>query len=278
MVDKNTITNWLLFHKDLFKLSYTQYDWPDRYLPGLHDFSCHIEFGKIKSEGRGISSDPDLAIEKASAEAIERYICLKLNIPSIGVAVSGEKSALIHAENEAMERFYLKNHIDLQVPFKKINLTDPLIISISNLINKFTSTNKDVGVNFYQMNTSYNKFGLICSIQNLKSNSYTFGFSFGSEYQKVFEKCFLEAIPNFAAINDEVRESSQTERPWHLSDNFKRQLLPLFAASMEIPNKVYEFDPPQVEVKSINMDQFPEVHNCPINPVHVKIINSKVNV
>lgn len=244
----------------------------------MHDFSCHIEFGKIKSEGRGISSDPDLAIEKASAEAIERYICLKLNIPSIGVAVSGEKSALIHAENEAMERFYLKNHIDLQVPFKKINLTDPLIISISNLINKFTSTNKDVGVNFYQMNTSYNKFGLICSIQNLKSNSYTFGFSFGSEYQKVFEKCFLEAIPNFAAINDEVRESSQTERPWHLSDNFKRQLLPLFAASMEIPNKVYEFDPPQVEVKSINMDQFPEVHNCPINPVHVKIINSKVNV
>jgi len=274
MVDKNAITHWLITHKDLFKLAYKQYDWPDRYSLGLYDFSCHLNFENIKSEGRGTSTDPDLAIEKASAEVIERYICLKLNIPSVGVAVSGEKSALIHAQNEALERYYLNNHLELKWPFKKVDLANHSTASLSALLNKLTSSFKMVNIDFYQMHTPPDNVGIICSIQHLEANFYSFGFSFDSEYSTGLERSFLEAIPNIAAIsNDDL-----SKRPWHLSDDFKARLLPLLSNSVNYPEKDFPLTSPQLEIESLNMDLFPELKNCPINPVRVNILNSKAEL
>lgn len=275
MVDKNVITNWLITHKDLFKLSYKQYDWTDRYSLGLHDFSCHLDLENIKSEGRGTSTDSELAIEKASAEAIERYICLKLNIPSVGVAVSGEKSALVHAQNEVLERYYLNNHIELKWALKKISLTNHLTNPLSVLLNKINSNFGMINVDFYQMHTPLDKFGVICSIQNLNSNFYSFGFSFNSELSIGLERSFLEAIPNnFAAINDEANDSDLHARPWHLSDDFKACLLPLLTDSVDYADKNFPLSSPQIEIEPINMDLFPELRTCPINPVRVKTLNS----
>ncbi len=275
MVDKNAITNWLITHKDLFKLSYKQYDWTNRYSLGLHDFSCHLNIGNIKSEGRGTSIDPELAVEKASAEAIERYICLKLNIPSIGVAVSGEKSALVHAQNEALERYYLNKHLELKWPLKQVSLVHWSTDHLSTLINKLNSNFRILNVDFYQMHTPLDKFGIICSIQNLKTNFYSFGFSFNSELSIGLERSFLEAIPNsFAAINDETKTNDLSTLPWHLSDDFKACLLPLLTGSGEYPENKLTLSPPQIEIEPLNMDLFPELKNCPINPVRVKILNS----
>lgn len=278
MVNKNAITHWLITHKDLFKLAYKQYDWPDRYSLELYDFSCYIGFENIKSEGRGTSTNPDLAIEKASAEAIERYICLKLNIPSVGVAVSGEKSALAHAQNEALERYYLNNHLELKWTLKKVDLANHSIDSLSALLNKLTSSFKMVNIDFYQMHTPPDKIGVICSIQHLETNFYSFGFSFNSEHSTGLEKSFLEAIPNIGAINNEINSGDLNMRPWHLSDDFKARLLPLLTNSVNYSEKDFPLTPPQIEIESLNMDLFPELKNCPINPVRVKILNSKAEL
>ena len=61
--------------------------------------------------------------------------------------------------------------------------------------------------------------------------------------------------------------------PWHLSDEFKACLLPLLDSG-EYPEKIFPLSSPQIEIEPINMDLFPELKNCPINPVRVKILNS----
>jgi hypothetical protein len=121
MANTNPITKWLISRKELFNLSFTQYGWPERYLPALYDFTAQISVNGISSQGRGTDFIAEVAIEKASAEAIERYLCKVLKMDSIGFSVSGFVSATEHAKFEALERYYLNRHLDLKIPFRRID-------------------------------------------------------------------------------------------------------------------------------------------------------------
>src|SRR6185437_2300039 len=101
-----------------------------RYFSGLHDFEARIEVSGVAVVGRGIDFDPELAVEKASSEAIERLICNRLNISSEGFAIGGRRGADEHAKNEALERYYFNEHLRMQKPFRSID--SPIINGLSD--------------------------------------------------------------------------------------------------------------------------------------------------
>ncbi len=268
MVDQNRITNWLLDHKSQTQPVYTQYDWPKSYLSGVFDFGVSINMSGIESEGRGLATNPALAIEKASAEAIERWICKALNISSVGVAVSGEKSARIHADFEAFERYYLNEHIRLNVPLHLIT-TDNINESqdLLNLLRQLEIQNEDTKVSFYRMNTLTDQFGVVCSIVN--DNDTVYGFALTSNLVSALQKSFFEALPNYAAIKipsllkvDEI--------PWHLQDSFLNKLNPLLKTDFNT-TKHQIFNQPKLAIEKIDIFQLPELVGCPIDPMRVHL-------
>lgn len=276
MAYQNPITNWLIRRKDQFKLSYTQYEWPERYGLDLHDFSAQIEFGNLTSNGRGLSTHPEVAIEKASAEVIERYICQKLGIPSTGVAVSGESSSLIHAENEALERYYLNQHLKRKIPLAHFDLGTEnlsLITLIAQIQKRVPSTDLD----FFRMQTMEGKFGLVCSIQNKINAVHSFGFSFGTDLRKVFAHSLYEALPNFVALCDDTLDASDSERPWHLKKVFRENIISLLKTDIDSQKLQVSIAAPQLKLESIGLDRFPELEGCPISPIRVQIVSAEVD-
>jgi hypothetical protein len=273
MADKNRITHWVLNHKNQTQPVYTQYDWPDTYLSGIYDFSASIEMRGIKAEGRGLAANPELAIEKASAEAVERWICKALNIPSVGVAVSGEKSARVHAEYEALERYYLKEHIRLDIPF---NLTSTEDISshqtLLSLLRQFNAQNKETKVSFFRMNISEGRFGVICSI--IDDNSSVFGFSLTANLESALQKSFFEALPNYEAMKNPDYHKL-TDLPWHLQNSFVYKIAPLLVPdNKNLEVKSFTFKQPKLEIEKIDISQFAELNDCPIEPVRVHILEA----
>jgi ribosomal protein S12 methylthiotransferase accessory factor YcaO len=120
MANQESIARWVLNNKRVLNPSLVQYDWPSRYLNGVYDFSVSVAVDGVEGLGRGLDRDRDLALEKACAEAIERYVCHRLGIDSIGVAVSGESDAGTHAELETLERYYFDQHQKHRRPFVKL--------------------------------------------------------------------------------------------------------------------------------------------------------------
>lgn len=287
MAYKNAITRWLLNNKHLMALSFTQYDWPSNYLQGVYDFSAQIDFNGIQSEGRGIGFNPELALEKASAEAIERYICQKLKISSVGVAVSGANSSLDHASLEALERYYLNKHLKQEIPLHQIDEVLYLDFKIATILkdfklqNNLKKLNKKTEVFFFRMQTPNDLFGIVCVIRSIGElemrweKIYSYGFSVSKHFNHSLEKAFLEALPNFIALL-ENRYRNHLKKPWHLSLDFSEKINSLLFGNDE--NKFYfynsQYNPnkiiyPILEILKIKWDQFPELKDCPIDPIQV---------
>lgn len=278
MANTNPITRWLLSKKDLFQLSITQYGWTDKYLPLVYDFTAQIEFGAIKVCGRGTDFNSETSIEKASAEAIERYLCKKLKMTSTGLSVSGRSSSLEHARNEALERFYLSSHLELRQPLARFPDTIIEAQDIMSIVKEFKDRTSPTFVSFHQMSTPSNDYGIVCFIEETKSNIFSFGFSYGQNFEYSLQSAFLEAVPNFIALKENRELStvgfqtlSRDNRPWHLSDKFHSQLTPLLLSDHSIgtANLKSFVEYPNLDVTEINVESLKELSGCPIVPVKV---------
>lgn len=285
MANSNPITKWLISRKELFKLSFTQYGWPEKYLPTLHDFTAEISMNGISCQGRGTDTNAEIAIEKAAAEAIERYLCKILKMDSIGFSVSGSVSALEHAKFEALERYCLNRHLHLNLPFHRIDESnvDP---SLMYLIRQFEENSSPTFVSFHQMHTSANEYGVVCFIEDTKLNIFSFGFAYDDNLNKSLKRSLLEAIPNFAAIKENEtsaaplkssQTNSRTKMPWHLDREFYSQIVPLLFESKEGSSPRIDhnhFEKIEFEILKSDISILPELDGCPIDPVKI-IIKTK---
>jgi len=107
-------------------ITINKYDWPQTIGTGLHDYSVHFNSDYFEAMGRGTDYDAELALIKAFAEAVERYIMMKNNFPnSNGCAVHiNLKSAKHNAEKELIERDLFSLYFLTKTKPRK--LTNPL--------------------------------------------------------------------------------------------------------------------------------------------------------
>lgn len=282
MANTNPITKWLISRKELFGLSFTQYGWPERYLPALYDFTARISVNGISSQGRGTDLIAEVALEKASAEAIERYLCKILKMDSVGFSVSGFVSSTEHAKFEALERYYLNRHLVLKIPFRRID-ESAIDATLMQMITQLEEQSSSTFISFHQMHTPINEYGVVCFIEDTKLNVFSFGFAFGNNLGHTLKRSFIEAIPNFAALKEKELTARtknyfptdlQENKPWHLSQKFHSQMLPLIFDDSDLVNTDLEnknFEDLEFETLQINLDAVPELNDCPIEPVKVSI-------
>ena len=113
------LATWLTNHRKSFELRIREFEWPSVIAARNTDFEVAMLYNGETVVGRGTDTDPNLALEKACAEAIERLVCVKHGVSSMGVALHTEKLlAKQNARSEFIERRVLAHHINLIAPIE----------------------------------------------------------------------------------------------------------------------------------------------------------------
>lgn len=239
MAHKNPIASWLYKNSDKYTIRFKLADWTTKHSFELFDYEVTGEFQGVKLVSRGLDASKEIALEKASSEFLERMICVATDLNSEGMAVSASVDAVLHAKNELLERYYLRQHLDCKIGFHKVHSEKiELTIKIENQLNCF--------VNFFQMKTSGAGFGIVCKIQSHSAEQvFSFGFSYSDSENLSVEKSLLEALPNF--IWKMENPDSNTERVWQISNDFKSRISSLLGKACE-----QEISIPSIKQISIN--------------------------
>lgn len=240
MANKNPIAQWLYNNLDQYSVSFTMAAWPKKYGFSLYDFEACCDFKGIKLLARGVDQAKDIALEKACSELLEKMICLSVDTNSEGMAASAIVDVKNHARNEALERYYLKSHLE-----QKIGLNE-VVCSESDFTLKI-QRQFNCSVQFFRMNTPSDKFGLVCKISSqVQSTAFSYGFSLGESLEIAMNKSLIEALPNF--IWKLENPEANTENVWQISNDFNNRISPL----LNQPDNMVEVQPPLLTEVLIN--------------------------
>lgn len=240
MALKTPLAAWLYLNRSKLDPIFTEFKGSGELLPGLFDFSTRINWKGVELEGRGVDERREIAFEKSVAECIERIICVEKNINSLGLAVSGEgHNPDSHAKFEALERYYLNEHLQKRIYLKKVE-------SRNSLVETFLGNNPDCKVEYFKMLTPNHLHGLVCWISG--SNRYAFGFALSESSHDSKRRSFLEAIPSFAWLKTNTDSDLRNQNiPWQISNDFISNISPLLGNSstqklqnLTFPNLVFE--------------------------------------
>lgn len=216
MANQTPLATWLYSKRTELNARFREFNWPKQVCPGVFDFETKISFDGIEAEGRGVDTRREIALEKSVSEAIERLICKTLQFDSVGFAVAGNFDPTEHARFEALERFYLNEHLEKSLSLVKLNFAFPDVLKLKS----HTQTSE---VAFYRMQTPINFFGVVCRIQSKDSKQTSWGFALSENVDKSVRRSFFEALPSFAWLaSDEKLEMS--ELPWHLQPSFCQRI------------------------------------------------------
>ena len=231
MAHKTPLAHWLSTHREKFGAQFKELSWPKSYGVDVFDFVTAIKINDQTFEGRGVDTFREIALEKSVSEAIERYICIILGFDSVGFSVSAVIDTKIHSENELLERYYLDQHLKNKTPLFNFE------------------KNNNLAVEHYVMNTPNNMFGLVCRIRSLDYSKITFGFSLDQNMESAINKSFLEALPNYAWLDQKSNDSHQNI-PWHISAEFTEDLNSLLFDKAH----TFEFNFPEPKIINIVVD------------------------
>lgn len=264
MANKTTVTSWIIKNREILNPNFTEFDWPNRYFPSLNDFEAILVLNGITAIGRGTDKDKNLSIEKASSEAIERLICKRLGISSVGVAVSGATDAKTHACSEALERYYFGEHVRQNKPF---TLHEDGFTRA--LVDAFKKYNKLDEVQFYKMATPAPYLGVVCGISKKDSPApLSIGLSLHTNPAHTAERAFTEALINYARMKDAPKsvhgEILLDENLWACDPKFLSNIFKLFQSAGQ-DNEIIEL--PELETIDLDIANIKELSGCPIKPV-----------
>ena len=264
MANQTRLTQWVLKHKTMLNPSFTEFNWPTRYFNGLSDFEAVLSIDGLTAIGRGIDANKELAIEKASSEAIERLICQRLCISSVGVAISGEVSSETHAQCEALERYYFDEHIKLNQPFILIKSK-----STEKLINQFKKQNDNATLEFYKMATPAPSFGIVCKISCEQKNP-LLGLSLDTDFERALNKSLNEALVKYARLMDSPgtfhQEINANKDMWLCDTVFLNSIESLFNNQAKDSSLI---SLPALSIKKLDISSIRELEGCPIDPIHI---------
>lgn len=187
MAHKTVATRWLLSKKDLLKVSFVEHKDTHNLLPNLNDIEVKIAVGGFIFSGRGTDSIGDIALEKASSEAIERWCCHKLEISTVGCSIRSTKE---DAENSSLSEFVERFYFD--------QFLSGLIIPTSLKIAPLSSGTQ---INYHQLvKTEYGS--VILSLVVDSEKPVCLGLALEKELKDGFNKSATEALRNYAVYKE----------------------------------------------------------------------------
>jgi len=116
------LIEWALSRVDLLSLRIQRNTWTNEWCLGQHDLKASMILGGHSFEGRGFSSNENVALVVAISECIERAVAFANNLStSSGVACHDSvEAARMSAINELIERDRFFCHFFLKHPFLKL--------------------------------------------------------------------------------------------------------------------------------------------------------------
>jgi len=259
MANKTPLATWLYSKRTELNPRFREFNWPGKFLPGLFDFSTTIVWNGIQAEGRGVDARRGIALEKSVAESIERLICKTDGFDSVGFAVAGTHDPTLHAQFEALERYFLEQHIESRSPFQFIESSEAFS-------KEFRSLNVGAEISFYRMATPENLFGLVCSIAS-PNHANSLGFALSESLEDSFLRATLEALPNYAWLNDkdsDVGYEGAESIPWHVGADFLAKINPLLKITNAPENRICTFEIPKLQKVDVPHSTISILRDAPI--------------
>ena len=187
MAHQTVATRWLLSKKDLLKVSFAEHKDAQNLLPNLTDIEVKILVDGLTFSGRGTDSVGDIALEKASSEAIERWCCHKLGISTVGCAIRSKKEdAEQNSECEFIERFYFDQFLSH---------------SVQILESKSESISQEAQIYYYELAATEYGIVILCLIID-SANPVCLGLALEKELKNGFKKAAVEALRNYAVYKE----------------------------------------------------------------------------
>lgn len=259
MANKTSLAAWLYSNRQELNPRFKEFSWPERFLSGLFDFSTVLTLDGVEVEGRGVDTRREVALEKSVAEAIERLICKKIGIDSVGFAAAATIDPTTHARFEALERFYLRNHIQTKTPFLKT-------VETCELAERFREQNSDSEISYYRMATPKHIFGVVCLIESLQNQRRSLGFALSDSLDNCLRRSLLEALPNFAWLieKDTNIETTEPTTPWHIDSDFLNEIVPLLDTKENSVQPVGTFEIPILKNVEVFHSQIKVLKDAPL--------------
>lgn len=216
MAHKAVAASWLLNKKDNLNVSFIEYSWGR---PDYCDIAVQIEENGLIHNGRGTDRDGDIALEKASAEAIERWCCQRMNISTVGCAIHNvEAEAIKNSQEEFLERYIFNYFLEKGSSIREIDNAKLFYSLASDCDYKFRSwvmCIKDLG-------------SLIVTISFLHQKPISIGMS-SSPLGLAIEKSYIESLRNFRAFQDDptqfLEKVTKNKDLWCCDPKFLKQVM-----------------------------------------------------
>lgn len=255
MANKTPLAAWLFSKRGELEPNFTEFMGTSSLVPGLFDFSTKIKWHDVEIEGRGVDECREIALEKSVAECIERIICVERSIDSIGLAVSGGiHNPEAHSRFEALERYYLNQHLEKNILFQKT----PSEIDFDKSLKE---RNPKCEITFFQMITPESLFGVVCQIE--ENNKMSFGFALSESLIESQRRSFLEAIPSFSWLKiKNEKNHTNSKVPWQISEEFISRISPLL--NTVVQHKKTDLVIPELLREEIDCIDIPVLNSAPI--------------
>ena len=233
MANQTSLTEWLFDRREVLNLQYRALTWPKDFGLELFDFECRIETNDKSFVGRGSDAHEATALEKSSAEALERAFCYFNGISTEGTALRmNGASARRGAENESFERFYFHRCLGGELPIESWDYTDS---SVAPMLAAMTKRHPLLKVDFGQIKISDGQHVLVCLV-GYRRQGFT-GIAAGTEHGTTAPKCLIEALRNFTAYLESpvVYQAAVASDPnlWCGQRAFYDKVKSLFSAKVE---------------------------------------------
>lgn len=271
MANQTPLASWLYSKREELNPRFKEFNWPKQWLAGLFDFSTTITWDGATVEGRGVDVKREVALEKSVAEALERLICIKIGIDSVGLAIAGTHDPSTHAQNEALERFYLNEHIHNQISFQTID-------GQCSIAHEFRNAHPGSTVAFYRMETSKDLFGVVCLITSLETKKSSLGFALSKSVEDSMRRAMLEALPSFVWLVNGITENDVTSGslPWHIAPEFLDKILPLLNDTLP-PQPERAIKVPELQKIDVRVSEISVLKSAPMRAARFVVSSAEVS-
>ncbi|MBL7545124.1 MAG: hypothetical protein JNL11_15005 [Bdellovibrionaceae bacterium] len=251
MAYKTVATRWLLSKKDLLKVSFAEHKDTFNLLPNLTDIEVKISVGSLTFSGRGTDLVGDIALEKASSEAVERWCCHKLEISTVGCAIrSTEEDAESSSVSEFIERFYFDQFLEH---------------SFHALRSKTESIAPEAQINYYKL--AKTKYGsVILGLVVDSEKPICLGLALEKDLNVGFSKAATEALRNYTVYrenkSDFVDAVSNDHNLWCCNPDL---LSKIFGRLSSVPTTSNFFvGVPKFKSITQNVSSILDIKDCPL--------------
>lgn len=198
MAYQTIATKWLLSKCNTLDVSFGEHKWNVEAIGPITDIEVRIKLGNTLIEGRGTDADGNIALEKASSEAIERWCCRQLKVSSVGCAIhSNPELAETHSKNEFIERFIFE-----QLKEKTLAPEPMISAKIQYMQEKLAQQYANTKLTFWELAKTQGR-SVILSLISDEIKPIALGLSLESENNGL-EKALIEALRNFVSYKTNV--------------------------------------------------------------------------